>query len=269
MHLPKHKLVTVYLSIFIILASLCLFSLPVLAGPMSDKYSGSNPDVSPMATLPNILPGIVQMSSPAPLVTITQSIVITDTITPTPTDFPTPTETPTPTLFPTATSTPLPTQFSYLPYLYKEHFNPTNTPTPTPEPILFCDDIGAPLYIPDNNDAGVIADISIPDGRLLVNARLYLDISHTFVGDLVVTLTNMSSNQSVTVIDRPIAPPWGCANSNIVTIVDDGAIQYADDQCALPPHAISGIYLPAQKLSTFTGEGLWYMEAQCLRPLYK
>jgi subtilisin-like proprotein convertase family protein/uncharacterized protein YvpB len=253
MHLPKHKLITVYLSIFIILASLCLFSLPVLAGPMPDKLSGSSPNVSSMATLSNILPGIVQMSLPAPLVTITQSIVMTDTNTPTPSDFPTPTETPTPTLFPTATSTPLPTQFSYLPYLYQEHFNPTNTPTPAPEPILFCDDIGAPLFIPDNNDAGVNADISIPDGRLLVNARLYLDISHTFVGDLVVTLTNLSSNQTVTVIDRPGAPPWGCANSDIVTILDDGAIQYADDQCASPPHAISGIYLPVQKLSTFTG----------------
>jgi hypothetical protein len=137
------------------------------------------------------------MSSPAPLVTITQSIVITDTNTPTPTDFPTPT------LFPTATSTPLSTQFSYLPYLYKEHFNLTNTPTPTPEPILFCDDIEAPLFIPDNNDAGVNVDISFPDGRFLENARLYLDIKHTFVGDLVVTLTNLSFNQSVTVIDRP------------------------------------------------------------------
>jgi hypothetical protein len=37
--------------------------------------------------------------------------------------------------------------------------------------------------------------------------------------------------------------------------MDDGAIQYADDQCTSPPHAISGIYLSVQKLSTFTGLG--------------
>ena len=54
--------------------------------------------------------------------------------------------------------------------------------------------------------------------------------------------------------------PYGCGNSDIVTILDDGAIQYADDQCASSPHAISGIYLPVQKLSTFTGKsasGTW------------
>ncbi len=260
MRVNKQKLITTYLSIFIFLVSLCLFALPVLAGSAANELSGYYPDISTTATLSNLLHGIDQTRSTDPLVTMTQSIVLTDTYTPTPTDSPTPTATPSPTLSPTATFTPLPTQVSYLPYLYKEHFNPTNTPTPTPEPVLFCDDLGAPLFIPDNNDAGVNADISIPDGRLLVNMRLYLDISHTFVGDLIVTLTNLSSNQSVTVIDRPGAPPWGCANSDIVTILDDGAIQYADDQCASSPHAISGIYLPAQKLSPFTGmsaQGTW------------
>lgn len=241
MHKSQNKLITLYSSILIFLASFFLFSLPVHAGPMSDEFTGFNTSTSPTGTLSNQLPGIVQKNYPALLGSITQSIVLTDTNTPTPTDFP------------TATSTLLPAQLSYLPYLNKEYFNPPTTPTPIPESKLFCDNLVSPLFIPDNNDVGVNADIPIPDSRLLVSARLYLNISHTFVGDLVVTLTNQSSNQSVTVIDRPGSQPYGCANSDIVTILDDGAIQYADDQCASSPQAISGIYLPAQKLSLFDG----------------
>jgi subtilisin-like proprotein convertase family protein/uncharacterized protein YvpB len=142
--------------------------------------------------------------------------------------------------------------------LHKQQLNPTNTPAPAP--ILFCADLNNPLYIPDNDAPGINSDISISDTRFLVNTRLYLDISHSFVGDLVVTLSNLSSNQSVNVIDRPGIPPYGCNNSDIVTILDDGAIQYADDQCAVSPHAISGIYLPMQGLSTFSGtsaSGTW------------
>ncbi len=237
-----------------------MFSLPVLAGSTHDKFTDPNPDASPTISLLMGQAGIVQASSLTPLASITQSFVLTDTNTPTQAYSVTPTITPSPTLSPTVTYTPFPTQLSYLPYLYKEHFNPTYTPTPTPVPILFCDSLHDPLNIPDNNDAGVNADISITDSRILVNARLYLDISHTYVGDLVVTLTNLSSNQSITVIDRPGSPPYGCDKSDIVTILDDEAIQYADDQCASSPHAISGIYRPVQNLSIFTGisaSGTW------------
>jgi subtilisin-like proprotein convertase family protein/uncharacterized protein YvpB len=253
MRLTKPKLITIFLSIIIFLILLRLFSLPVLAGPTSDEITKSSNDASPTGTSSEILPGIVTTNSPTPQISLTQSIVLTDTATSTPTASPTPTITPSPTSTSTATTTPLPPQFSYFPYLDNDYFNPTNTPSPAPESILFCDNLGSPLYIPDNNYAGVSADISIPDNRLLVNARLYLDISHTYVGDLVVTLTNLSTNQTVKVIDRPGALPYGCANSDIVTILDDDALQSADAQCASSPHAISGIYLPVQKLSSFNG----------------
>jgi subtilisin-like proprotein convertase family protein/uncharacterized protein YvpB len=260
MRFPKQKSIILLLFVSIILPSLFLFSIPALAGSSSDELlipvNGSTTTILESTSLP----GIVPTNSPTALPLITQSIVLTDTNTPTQTDFPTPTITPSPSLFPTAISTPQSTQFSYLPSIFRDYVNPIFTPTPEPETILFCDNLNNPLYIPDNNDAGVSADISISDNRLLVNARLYLDISHTYVGDLVVTLSNLSSNQSITVINRPGTTPYGCGNSDIVTILDDGAIQYADDQCATTPHAISGIFLPAQSLSTFSGlsaAGTW------------
>jgi hypothetical protein len=159
-------------------------------------------------------------STPFPTsVSISQTIILTDTQTPSPTSSPSPTFTSTPTLFPTTTNTPLPTQFAFLPNLYNEHFIPTYTPYP-PDTVLFCDDLNQPIAIPDNDPNGINDDISIVDGRLLVNVRLYLDISHSWVGDLVVTLSNMNISQTITAIHRPGPPPYGCSNSDIVTILD-------------------------------------------------
>jgi subtilisin-like proprotein convertase family protein/uncharacterized protein YvpB len=143
--------------------------------------------------------------------------------------------------------------------LYNEHFIPTYPPYP-PDTVLFCDDLNQPIAIPDNDPNGINDDISIVDGRLLVNVRLYLDISHSWVGDLVVTLSNMNISQTITAIHRPGPPPYGCSNSDIVTILDSGAAMPVEDKCASYPHAISGIYLPNDNLSVFTGKnvsGTW------------
>jgi uncharacterized protein YvpB len=73
------------------------------------------------------------------------------------------------------------------------------------------------------------------------------------VGDLVVTLTNINSGQTITVINQPGDSTFGCDKSDIVTILDDKALQHADDKCASSPQAISGIYLPTNQLSEFFG----------------
>jgi subtilisin-like proprotein convertase family protein/uncharacterized protein YvpB len=257
MFLKKHESLNLFSSVAIALLLLFLISLPGLAGPSTDilpEISARNtPTLFSQATEPKD----ISSSSLTLTSSITQTIILTETQTPSPTySLP-------PTFTPTETPTPLLTQFSYLPYLYRDHYIPTYTPTPTPPPpetVLFCDDLSHPISIPDNNEIGVNDDISISDARFLVNVRLYLDISHSFVGDLEVTLTNLISGETITTIDRPGTQPFGCGNSNIVTILDDGAAQLADDKCASFPHAISGIYLPAESLSTFTGKsasGTW------------
>ena len=258
-----HKSGNLFISALIFLGSLFLFSLLVVAGSASAHRSDFEIAASPNNLQFSDQTGNLQLTLNAPEVSITPSIILTATSTPTPTFqatptfTPSPTITPSPTLFPSATPTPLPTQLAYLPNLFRDLLNPTYTPTPTPVPALYCDQIGDPISIPDNDTAGIFNDISIPDNRLLINARLYLDIKHTYVGDLKVTLTNLTTSQSITVIDRPGAPPYGCDKSNIVAILDDGAIQLADDQCASSPQAISGIYLPAQSLGTFTGNSVY------------
>ncbi len=205
-----------------------IISLPALASSSHDTQSGSGETATP---------------SPNPLASVT--IASTQVFTP------------------TDTPTPYPTQYSYMPNLLREFFNPTNTPTATPPPldtVLFCDSLSNPLTIPDNYDPGVINDISIPDGRFLVDVRLYLDISHSYVGDLVVTLSHQDTLQSATALHRPGSGDYGCSNDGIVTILGDTAASPADDQCASYPYAISGIYLPKDSFSIFTGQtvaGTW------------
>ncbi len=91
---------------------------------------------------------------------------------------------------------------------------------------------------------------------MVVDARLYLNINHSWVGDLVVTLENRSTGKKITALDRPGNPAGNCAEDNIITILDGAAAQPADDQCATSPMAISGIYLPNQDLHVFSGAGI-------------
>jgi subtilisin-like proprotein convertase family protein/uncharacterized protein YvpB len=236
---------------------LFLFSLPGLASTSTDSLPGVTVSRSP--TIVTSLSQLENKSSNPLIVPTTQTYIFTATQTPTSTNTPSPTFNPSPIFSPTATTTPYSTQLSFLPYLNRDFFIPTKTPPPV-DTVLFCDNLTHPLPIPDNDPNGVNDDISITDERVLINVRLYLDISHSFVGDLVVTLSHLNTNQTITTVHRPGPPPYGCSNSDIVAILDSGAAEPLDDQCAFYPHAISGIYLPHDNLSVFTGQsvtGTW------------
>lgn len=213
------------------------------------------------------------VNSPIPSIFATDSYTITDTVTPTATYTPTPTYTQTPIYTPTSTLTPTPTftpamtitstQIStvqqnlvaWLPFLSNEPYIPP--PPPPLYDVLYCDSLGQPYYIPDNYPNGINDNISISDDRQLVNLSLYLNIEHTWVGDLVITLTNTRTGEKITVLDRPGVPSsqYGCENNNIISILDDAAAQPAENKCASAP-AISGIFLPNEALSSFTGKGV-------------
>jgi subtilisin-like proprotein convertase family protein/uncharacterized protein YvpB len=159
-----------------------------------------------------------------------------------------------------------------LPLLSNDFFIPTNTPTPAPPvfDVLYCDNLGQPIYIPDDYPAGINDTISISDGRKLVNLSLYLNISHTWVGDLAVTLTNTRTGEEIELVNRPGVPntQYGCSNDNMITILDDAAAQPAENKCAANP-AISGIFLPNDKLSSFTGQsviGTWKLNVSDQSP---
>ena len=279
----KDGSINLFISVALVIVMFILVSLPGFAGTSTETsppiYATLTPTIYPYPIYgnqsdPNYRSSAYVMNSTSsltPTALYTYTFPLTDTVSPSPTYTSTPTFTPTPTFTstpvppPTETPTLYPTQFSYLPYLYREHFNPTYTPTPTPPPpetVLYCDNLSQPVYIPDNNSTGISDEISISDGRQLVNLSVYLNISHSWVGDLVVTLTNQHTGEMIAVLDRPGIPnnPYGCSNDNIITVLDDAVAQPAEDQCAVYPKAISGIYLPDEALSSFAGRsvtGTW------------
>ena len=267
--MKNHTFINLFFAVLLCEILLLLIALPGLAGVYDSSRQKSNSTLIPSTT--SINPGYDTTSAPTASATPSETPVIihTELITPTVTPSPVTTSSPTnddqPSQIPATAILILSTQDSYLPVIYQQEISPTptNTPTPTsspPETVLFCDDLVDPLYIPDNNSNGVSDEIVINDNRFVVSVRLYLNITHTWVGDLVVRLSNLNTGNSITVLSRPGPEPDYCSNNDIVTILDDAAAQPVDDQCASYPHAISGIYLPTQALSSFSGAsvaGTW------------
>jgi len=107
--------------------------------------------------------------------------------------------------------------------------------------------------IPDNSPAGVANTINVPQVFNVSDLDVDLTITHTWVGDLVVSLTHNAT--TVLIVDRPGVPAstFGCANDNYNIILDDegsgGAIEVL---CAVsmvsPPN-----YIPQNPLSAFDG----------------
>jgi subtilisin-like proprotein convertase family protein/uncharacterized protein YvpB len=263
MTIKSHTITCPLLILVFCLLTLFLVSLPALAkSPIINTPTGDfNRTIEMTSTEIKISPSNVYISTPTP--PISSTIISTPTQLTTSNYIPTSSIDPSPISSYTEASTLLSTQFSYLPNLLKDFFIPTNTPTPTPLPpetVLFCDSLNQPLYIPDNYDPGVNDDINISDERLLTDIRLYLNIDHTYVGDLVVTLSNLATQHTVTAINRPGPSQYHCNYNNIITILGDTAVQQVDDKCASYPQAISGIYLPSESFSVFTGQtvnGTW------------
>ncbi len=144
---------------------------------------------------------------------------------------------------------------AYLPFAILDE---TQTPIETPEKVLFCDIPSNSISIPDNNSSGVSRSISINDNRYLTDLDVRVDISHSWVGDLIVSLEHQDSGQIATLIHRPGIPAssFGCGQKNIKAIFDDQLNSDAEHKCASTPAAISGIYLPYATFNRYVSNSI-------------
>ena len=100
---------------------------------------------------------------------------------------------------------------------------------------------GLPVSIPDNNPAGVLATISVPDISTVLDVNVKVRITHTFDGDLILTLTGPGGQAVV------LANQRGSAGDDFLdTVFDDQAA--TSIVSGSPPFA--GSYRPEQ---TFSG----------------
>jgi subtilisin-like proprotein convertase family protein len=93
-------------------------------------------------------------------------------------------------------------------------------------------------------------------------------LAHTWVGDLVVTLTNPSGTK-VTLMERPgpASVGQGASGNDFVNLVfdDDAATPIASIPDASPPGGYTGRFRPTQPLSAFDGQdrkGIWTLNVR-------
>lgn len=126
----------------------------------------------------------------------------------------------------------------------------------------FSDHCSAPaLAIPDNNGAGVDDMIVVADSETIFVLNVYVRVTHTFVGDIIMTLEHVDTGTTVTLYDQPGAPPgFGCGNNDFEIILADDAASPIEDECEPGPPAMFGSFIPDEALSAFSGEdtaGTW------------
>jgi subtilisin-like proprotein convertase family protein len=109
---------------------------------------------------------------------------------------------------------------------------------------------------------------SSPDVHNIVDSLTFdLRINHTYVGDLIATLTSPGfgvdeAPTTVTLMDRPGVPAstFGCFRNNVNATFDDTSGTAVEGQCANPVPAIGGTLNPTGSLSDFDGKyaiGTW------------
>lgn len=204
-------------------------------------------------------------TSPTPSPTPPEHAILAPTTAQDPTVIPSPTgdPPPAPTLIPDSQD-PEPTSYEvkFPLLLNKLDFSPP----PPVEPVLVCSSFDSPLPIPDNDPPGASHTLSLSDERLIHDLNIYLNVKHTWIGDLEISLLHVESGTRVGLIDRPGHPAtqYGCGGDNLITILDDAASQPIESKCASSLPSISGVFQPEDSLLSFSGlhlSGSWTITA--------
>jgi len=125
-------------------------------------------------------------------------------------------------------------------------------------PLQVCSTPG--VAIPDEVDS-VSDDLVVAATGEIMDLKVQIGITHTWIGDIGVTLTHQETATNVVLLDRPGVPDtlFGCSGDNISVTLDDAALTAAEDQCEVDP-ALTGTHSPSSPLSALNGEsrsGTW------------
>lgn len=116
-----------------------------------------------------------------------------------------------------------------------------------------------PVAIPDSG--ATTSTITVGQAINLTDLSVAVAISHTFVGDLAITLTSPGGT-TVTLLDRPGVPAgtFGCGDDNMDVVFSDSASVNPETTCNATTPWLSGPVLPVSPLSAFAGQstvGTW------------
>jgi uncharacterized repeat protein (TIGR01451 family) len=118
-----------------------------------------------------------------------------------------------------------------------------------------------PVSIPDADPAGVESELVVADDVILTDVDVRVQITHTWVGDLLITL-RAPDNTEVVLLDRPGVPNSGagCSDNNLDVTFDDASGFDPELHCATTDPWFVGTANPVGSLATFNGmssAGTW------------
>jgi subtilisin-like proprotein convertase family protein len=115
----------------------------------------------------------------------------------------------------------------------------------------------------------VTSTFTVSGCNTLDDVNVGLSIDHTWVGDLLITLTN-PGNTVVRLVNSPIAGNDSCSGNNLRALLDDSSPNGGVDfQCGNGTPSIFGLFQPSQPLSAFngaTGNGTWKLTVNDVYP---
>jgi hypothetical protein len=119
------------------------------------------------------------------------------------------------------------------------------------DPVAYCSMPGLPVSadLPPAVDT-----ISVPDSYTLGDVDVYLNIPHTWVGDVIVTVEH--NGTPVTIVDQPGVPDstFGCSGDDYDVVVnDEGGDAPIEGQCGAAAPAIAGNAPGNNPLAAFDG----------------
>lgn len=131
--------------------------------------------------------------------------------------------------------------------------------------VEFCEEPAVPI---PGTSAGVDDILNFPATGNIVDVDVYLRGPHTWVGDLVFSLTHPDTSTEAVLVDGPGIPAstYGCGIDDFDLWLDDeGGDGPVEDMCGSSPPALFGSPTPNQPLSTFDGlpaNGDWTLNAR-------
>jgi len=122
--------------------------------------------------------------------------------------------------------------------------------------------------IPDNNPTGITDSMVVATTGTLTDLNVSLNIPHTYVGDLIVSLVHVDTATTVSLVNRPTNGGGGCSGNNINLTLDSSAALQVQVNCTsgtnpTAAYTVGGSYQPAATLNSFNGEnlsGTWQLQ---------
>lgn len=122
--------------------------------------------------------------------------------------------------------------------------------------------------IPDNNTTGITDSQIVATSGTLTDLNVSLNIPHTYVGDLIVSLTHVDTATTISLVNRPTNGTGGCSGNNINLTLDSSAALQVQVNCTsgtnpTAAYTVGGSYQPAATLNAFNGQnlnGTWQLQ---------